>query len=170
MDKYLVVGKCARGVNHIGLTGIRQVSVEEGSVFLGIPVGGAGFMKDHIYAVAERMRLLLSKLGQLDSSLDKFLILRASFGACRINHLLRALPFAVGRALSGDIGRLSRLVFVDCVGNGCDPSHFDLACLPSFSGVWVCVTRKGCTKLQFWPPFLHTLRAQKIYPNAFGRS
>ena len=91
-------------------------------------------MKDHIYAVAERMRLLLSKLGQLDSSLAKFLILRASFGACRINHLLRALPFAVGRALSVDTGRLFKLVFVDCVGNGCDPSHFDFACLPPFSG------------------------------------
>ena len=80
------------------------------------------------------MRLILSKLGQLDSSLAKFFILKASFGACRINHLLWALHFAVGRALSGDIGRLFRLAFVDCVGNGCDPSHFDLACLPSFSG------------------------------------
>ena len=94
----------ASGGFHIGLTGIRQVSVEEGSVFLGIPVGGTGFMKDHIYAVAERMRLILSKLGQLDSSLAKFLIIRASFGACRINHFLRALPFAVGRALSGVCG------------------------------------------------------------------
>ena len=81
MDKCLVVGKCAQIVNYFGLTGIRQVSGEEDFVFLGIPVGGTGFMKDHIYAFAGRMRLPLPKLGQLDSSRAKFSILRASFEA-----------------------------------------------------------------------------------------
>ena len=110
------------------------MSVEEGSIFLGVAVGGAAFMKEHSSAISEKIMVLLEKLGQLDSSLAKFLILRASFGACRINHLLRALPFVVGKALSVDMDRLFRSAFVDCVGEGSDASHFNLACLPSFSG------------------------------------
>ena len=127
-------------------------------------------MKEHKSAISEKMRVMLEKLGQLDSSLAKFLILRASFGACRINHLLRALPFGVGKAPSVDIGRLFRSAFVDCVGEGSDASHFNLACLPSFSGTWACVTQKGCTKLHVCLLFSHMLEDQKTYPNVFGQT
>ena len=91
-------------------------------------------MKEHNSAIFEKMRVILEKLGQLDSSLVKFIILSASFGACRINQLLRALPFVVGKTLPVDIGRLFRSAFVVCVGEGSDASHFNLACLPPFSG------------------------------------
>ena len=62
------------------------------------------------------------------------LILRARFGVCRINHLLRALPFVVGKPQSVDVGLLFRLAFVDCVADAGDPSHFGSTCFLSFSG------------------------------------
>ena len=72
------------------------MSAEEGSVFLGVPMGGPAFTENHFYAVAEEMQALLTKLSHLDHSLSMLLILRASFSARHNNHLLRALPFLVG--------------------------------------------------------------------------
>ena len=80
------------------------------------------------------MQALLTKLSHLDHSLSKFLILRASFGACRINHLLRALPFLVGQKLAVEVGHLFRSAFSECAGGGVDTLHFDLACLLTFCG------------------------------------
>ena len=84
--------------------------------------------------LAGKKEALLTKMSQLDSSLAKFLILRASFGACRINHLLRALPFAIGQKLAAEVGCLFRSIFSECAGGGADTLYFDLACLSSFNG------------------------------------
>ena len=95
LGKCPVVGKCEQSLAHVGFVGTPQVSIEAGSVFLGVPVGEPAITENHIAAVAGKTHALLAKLSQLDSSLAKFLILRASFGACRINQLAQSLAWFV---------------------------------------------------------------------------
>ena len=76
--------------------GIPRSSLDEGTVVLGVPVGNADFVEHFVNDVITKLSNMAARIDLLKSNNAKFLLLRACFGACRINHLLRSLPFRHG--------------------------------------------------------------------------
>ena len=63
---------------------ISRVPANEGTIVLGVPVANDSFVHQ---AVCAKVYTLLTKVTLLKSNLAKFLLLRACFGAFRVNHL-----------------------------------------------------------------------------------
>ena len=76
----------------------------------------------------------MTKVAFLKSNVAKFLLLRACFGACRVNHLLRGLPFRHGVALARKSTALFRSATKDILGSSLRDLNFELACLPVKKG------------------------------------
>ena len=77
---------------------------------------------------------MLQKSSRLHSALGKFLILRACFGACRVNHLLRALDYEDGRDLATKASIPFRLSLEDLLQKTTTDEQYTLACLASRRG------------------------------------
>ena len=74
-----------------GLAGCLVAGKSSGSVFLGVPVGGKAFIRKFNDETLSKLDDMLFKSCRLHSGLRKFLILRACFGVCPVNHRLRSL-------------------------------------------------------------------------------
>ena len=92
--------------------GIPRVSFAEGTIVLGVPIGSDDFTAKFIDDVCAKLAHLANRIGLLKSAIAKFLLLRACFGACRINHLLRSLPFEHGSLLEAYSRKRPRSLFV----------------------------------------------------------
>ena len=79
---------------------IPRCSLEEGTVVLGVPIGNASFVDTFVDDVCRKLTHMAERIGLMKSNIAKFLLLRACFGACRINHLLRSLPFKHAKSLA----------------------------------------------------------------------
>ena len=66
----------------------------------------------------------------LKSAFAKFLLLRACFGACRINHLLRSLPFEHGSLLAEKTAVIVRDTLGGILGSQLPDLLYELAYLP----------------------------------------
>ena len=73
---------------------------QQAPFLLGVPVGGDAFTQQFTSDVRSKLDDMLKKSFRLQSGLGKFLILRACVGACRVNHLLRALDLEDSRQLA----------------------------------------------------------------------
>ena len=80
--------------------GIPRFSLDEGTVVLEVSIGSNAFVAMYVDDVCAKLAHLAKRIGLLKSNVAKFLLLRACFGACRINHLLHSLPFGHGRSLA----------------------------------------------------------------------
>ena len=81
--------------------GIPRYSLGEGTVVLGVPIGSDdAFVDSYVNEVCAKLSLMAMRIGLLRSNIAKFLLLRACFGACRVNHLRRSLPFRHARSLA----------------------------------------------------------------------
>ena len=70
----------------------------------------------------------------LNSNIARFLLLRATFGACRINHLLRSLPLRYGQSLAEKASEIVRKALESILGSPLPDLCFLLACLPVRKG------------------------------------
>ena len=94
--------------------GIPRIPMSEWTTVLGVPVGSDSNEEKAIDDVCEKLSTLLSKVALSKYSLAKFLLLRASFGAYRVNHLLRSVPFHHGPTLTRKSAILFRSALDDC--------------------------------------------------------
>ena len=113
---------------------IPRATPADGSVFLGVPVGGDEFVNKFCDAAAAKLEEMLRRNSSLDCALGKFLILRACFGACRINHLLRSLDFAKGFHLASKVSVSFRRALEEILGSAISDDQYALACMASSSG------------------------------------
>ena len=149
--------------------GIPRVSFADGTLVLGVPIGSNEFIAKHIDDVCAELAHLAKRIGLLKSSIAKFLLLRACFGACRINHLLRSLPFESGRSLSEKTAIIVRDTLGKILGSALPDLNYELACLT--------VRRGGLgirnPRLVFGPAFLASNlafgSAQEELPEQFWR-
>ena len=116
-----------------GLLHLPRVSLSDGSLFLGVPVGGENFIQHFCAETLSKLDNMLNKSSRLHSGLGKFLILRACFSACRVNHLLRALVFKDGGHLAVATSALFRRALDDLLQSTTD-EQFTLACMASGRG------------------------------------
>ena len=84
--------------------------------------------------VCTKLSHLAERIGLLKSNIGKFLLLRACFGTCRINHLLRSLPFEHARTLAARSSDIVRSALDDILGSPLPDICFLLACLPVRKG------------------------------------
>ena len=99
-----------------------------------MPIGSDAFIHQTIDEVCAKIQGLLSKLSFLKSNLTKFLLQRACFGVCRVNHLLRSLPFAHGTSLALKSSVLFHDALGDALGSAIPDIHHELASLPVRKG------------------------------------
>ena len=111
-----------------------RVSLSSGSTFLGVPVGGDIFVQQFSDDTLSKLEDLLQKVSRLGSGLGKFLLLRACFGACRVNHLLRTLDFLHGSRLANDAAVPFRKALDDLLRTATSDEQFTLACMASRRG------------------------------------
>ena len=104
------------------------------SFVLGVPVGGDAFTQQFTSDVLSKLDGMLTKSSRLGSGLGKFLILRACFGACPVNHLLRALDFEDGRQLATKVSTSFRHALEDLLQTTTTDEQHTLACLASQRG------------------------------------
>ena len=117
---------------------------------LGVPIGSDEFIATYLEDVCAKLAHLAKRIGLLKSAIAKFLLLRACFGTCRINHLLRSLPFEHGRSLSEKTATIVRDNLGHILGSAIPDIHYKLACLPMRrGGLGICNPR-----LVFGPAFL----------------
>ena len=91
---------------------IPKVALSEGSVILGIPI-----RKDSFVEKGWMRRSRNSKAQTLKSNVVKFLLRRTSFGACRVNHVLRSLQFRHGKAVASKSAALFQHGLADAIGS-----------------------------------------------------
>ena len=113
---------------------IPRVSLASGTVVLGVPIGSDEFIATYLEDVCANLAHLAKRIGLLKSAIAKFLLLRACFGTCRINHLLRSLPFEHGRSLSEKTATIVRDNLGHILGSAIPDIHYELACLPMRRG------------------------------------
>ena len=77
---------------------------------------------------------MAERSGLLKSNIAKFLLLRACFGACRMNHVLRCLPFQHARLLAEKSSVVVRNALEEIFGSPLPDICFLLACLPVRKG------------------------------------
>ena len=81
-------------------SGIPVVPWSAGLKILGTPVGSPKFVAEFVADVSERLQDCLDRLSLLGDSFASFHILRSCLSACKVNHLLRSLPFEQGTPLA----------------------------------------------------------------------
>ena len=89
-------------------SGIARVPATHGVEVLGVPIGSESFVAGTLQSKLEELESLLSRLAMHESSLAKFLLLRACLGTCRKVFLLRSVPFALGKTLADKTAVLIR--------------------------------------------------------------
>ena len=109
-------------------------SLDQGTVVLGVPIGSAAFVENFVSDICTKLSYMAERIGLLKSNIAKFLLLRACFGACRVNHLLRSLPFQHGKSLAEKASAIVRSTLEAIVGSPLPDICFMLACLPSRKG------------------------------------
>ena len=118
----------------VAFVGIPRYSLDEGTVILGVPIGNAAFVNKHFNEVCAKLTHMAERIGLLKSNIANFLLLRACFGACRINHLLRSLPFQHARLLAEKSSVFVRNALDEILGSPLPHICFLLACLPVRKG------------------------------------
>ena len=113
---------------------IPRCSLEEGTVVLGVPIGNASFVDTFVDDVCRKLTHMAERIGLMKSNIAKFLLLRACFGACRINHLLRSLPFKHAKSLAEKSSVVVRNLLDDILVSPLPDICFLLACLPVRNG------------------------------------
>ena len=91
---------------------IPKVALSEGSVILGVPI-----RKDSFVEKGWMRRSRNSKAQTLKSNVVKFLLRRTSFGACRVNHVLRSLQFRHGKAVASKSAAMFQHGLADAMGS-----------------------------------------------------
>ena len=91
---------------------IPKVALSESSVILGVPI-----RKDSFVEKGWMRRSRNSKAQTLKSNVVKFLLRRTSFGACRVNHVLRSLQFRHGKAVASKSAALFQHGLADAMGS-----------------------------------------------------
>ena len=114
--------------------GIPRYSLDDGTVVLGVPIGSAAFVDNYVSEVCAKLSHMAERIGMMTSNIAKFLLLRACFGACRINHLLRALPFQHAQTLAEKSSIIVRKTLEAILGSPLPDICFLLACLPVRKG------------------------------------
>ena len=110
--------------------GIPRYSLDQGTVVLGVPIGTATFVEDFVSEVCAKLSHMADRIGLLKSNIARFLLLRACFGACRVNHPLRSLPFQHGKSLAEKASVIVRNTLEAILGSPLPDICFLLACLP----------------------------------------
>ena len=130
---------------------IPRCSLEEGTVVLGVPIGNASFVDTFVDDVCRKLTHMAERIGLMKSNIAKFLLLRACFGACRINHLLRSLPFKHAKSLAEKSSVVVRNLLDDILVSPLPDICFLLACLPVRNG-WpvLFLLARICFKLSFF--------------------
>ena len=97
---------------------------------MGVPVGSPGFITSHNDRISDKLQECLERVSLLADSFSSFHILRSCLSACKVNHLLRALPYEHGNSLAAS----TKLKLVDSltslVGAPVSFSQWGLAALP----------------------------------------
>ena len=114
--------------------GVPRVLASWGVEVLGVPIGHESFVAKTLMRKLEELEFLLGRLALLESSLAKFLLLRACLGACRVVFLLRTVPFALGRQLAEKSAALVRKSLEGLLQIPLDDVQFGLACLRTHKG------------------------------------
>ena len=114
--------------------GIPRSSLDEGMVVLGVPVGNPDFMERFVNDVVTKLTNMAARIELLKNNVAKFLLLRACFGVCRINHLLRSLPLRHGQSLAEKASVIVRKALESILGSPTPDLCFLLACLPVRKG------------------------------------
>ena len=134
LAKCKVFGPNAHSAVHQGLADIPRVTFADGIVVLGAPIGSDTFIQQSMATLVNKLVSLLNKVGRLDSSLAKFLIFRASFVACWVNHLLRSLDLKHSIQLALDSGVVFQTAFDNIIGSKTTTTDYGLACMSSVAG------------------------------------
>jgi hypothetical protein len=101
---------------------------------LGIPIGTRAFVTEETANVSAKLQTCLDRLGLLGCSFSAFHILRACMSACKVTHLLRALPFDLGEDLARVTQFKLREAFGHVLGTPVSMQQWALACLPIKAG------------------------------------
>ena len=118
----------------VAFDGIPRHSLDEGTVVLGVPIGNDAFVNTIVDDDCAKLTHMAERIGLLKSNIANFLLLRACFGACRINHLLRSLPFQHARLLAEKSSVFVRNALDEILGSPLPDICFLLACLPVRKG------------------------------------
>ena len=103
-------------------------------LFLGVPIEGEAFIRQFTEDTPSKFDDMLSKLSRLQSSLGKFLNLRACFGACCATHLLCSLDLNVGTFLVTQSSHPFCRAIDDLLQRITSDEQYTLACLASRRG------------------------------------
>ena len=114
--------------------GVPRIPASSGVEVLGVPIGSESFVAKTLARKLEELEFLLSRLALLESSLAKFLLLRACLGACRVVFLLRTVPFGLGKQLAEKSAALVRHSLEALLQMPLDDVQFGLACLRTHKG------------------------------------
>lgn len=111
-------------------SGIPVVPWNEGVKILGTPVGSDMFVKAQVDLISAKLDACLERLSQLADSYAGFHLLRSCLSACKVTHLLRALPFEQGVSLSSSSKEKTVEAFGALVGAEISLQSWSLACIP----------------------------------------
>ena len=112
------------------LSTIPHRSFSDGIVVLGCPVGSPAFRAAFLAELQQKMECFFTLLRTVDDVHAELLIMRSCTGACRVNHLLRVLPFEDGQLLAQKVSLLLHEQLSATLHTTTTPLQFDLACLP----------------------------------------
>jgi hypothetical protein len=106
------------------------VPCRSGVKILGIPIGSRAFVKEEVAIVSAKLQECMDRLALLDCAASAFHILRSCLSACKVMHLLRALPFDLGEDLAREAQVKLREAFGHIIGTPVSVQQWSLACLP----------------------------------------
>ena len=116
------------------LPDVPRVGAESGIVVLGVPVGSEVFVTSFVEQRLTDLEGMLGRLRQLDSSLTKFLILRACLGACKVTFLLRSLGLQFGKLIASRTKALLKTSLSGILEVDLDEVQFGLASMATVQG------------------------------------
>jgi hypothetical protein len=110
------------------------VPCRSGVKVLGIPIGTKTFVVEETATVSAKLQRCLDRLALLGCSFSSFHILRSCLSACKVIHLLRALPFDLGEDLARETHVKLREALGHILGTPVSVQQWALACLSIKAG------------------------------------
>ena len=109
------------------MEGITLLSHDDMLDILGVPIGPDASVDKFLDEVVSKIANCVSRLPMLGSSHHAFFLLRSCLSTCKINHLLRCLPFKLGATLASKMKLLLEDALSEIIGLPLDPIACGLA-------------------------------------------
>ena len=120
------------------LRDLRWVPWDAGLSVLGCPVGSPSFEAEWLASHVDKVAAGLEHLQDLGHPQAAVLLLRYCHGTCKINHLLRSLPFELGKRLASAVTELVHGSLSLTLGQDLSPEVLALASFPiSYGGLGI---------------------------------